>query len=419
MINQQATIDELKNKLAQSQESETRLRVLFEAATDGLILFSLEGKMLDCNPAAIEMFGFETKEQFMEQTPVSVTPERQPDGSLSAEAIQVNVQTAFQTGAARFEWLYCRANGDLFWSDVSLAIITWGDEKALYSITRDLTEQKQAEADLSIFRSFADNSALGLAIGTLDGKLTYGNKSLCEMLNIADPADLQGQSLMTLYPESMHSFLNEEVLPAAVGEGQWIGELTMQTTTGQLIPTMQTPFLIRDTNDAPAFLANIITDLTEQKQAQAEREQLQLDLIEVQRQSMREIATPIIPVMDSILVMPLIGSIDSQRAQDIMRTLLAGITEHRAKVVILDITGVPVIDTGVANHLNKTIQAARLKGTKTIITGVSDAVAETIVDLGIDWGEMETLRDLQTGLLTALERLGFSLERKNGNGTRQ
>jgi rsbT co-antagonist protein RsbR len=80
-------------------------------------------------------------------------------------------------------------------------------------------------------------------------------------------------------------------------------------------------------------------------------------------------------------------------------------------VVILDITGVAVVDTGVANHLNKTIQAAQLKGAKTIVTGISDAVAEAIVDLGIDWNNVETLNNLQTGLVTALDNMGYHLTR--------
>jgi len=75
--------------------------------------------------------------------------------------------------------------------------------------------------------------------------------------------------------------------------------------------------------------------------------------------------------MDRIIIMPLIGSIDSLRAREITRTLLAGIREQRAKVVILDVTGVPIVDSGVANHLNKTIQAARLKGAQAIVTGIS------------------------------------------------
>ncbi|MCP4543821.1 MAG: PAS domain S-box protein [Chloroflexi bacterium] len=154
-----------------------------------------------------------------------------------------------------------------------------------------------------------------------------------------------------------------------------------------------------------------VRDISERKQIEAEHKRLQQEVIESQRQALLELSSPVIPIMERIIVMPLIGIIDSKRARDITRALLAGIRQHRAKVVILDITGVPVVDSGVANYLNKTIQAARLKGARTIVTGISDAVAETIVDLGIDWGGVETLNDLQTGLIVALGRLGIKLAR--------
>ena len=115
--------------------------------------------------------------------------------------------------------------------------------------------------------------------------------------------------------------------------------------------------------------------------------------------------------MDQIIIMPLVGSIDSLRARDITRSLLAGISQHKARIVILDITGVQIVDSGVANHLNKAIQAAMLKGAHTIITGISDTVAETIVDLGIDWSNVTTLSNLQSGLTTALRSLGVRLRR--------
>ncbi|MBN1179567.1 MAG: PAS domain S-box protein [Anaerolineae bacterium] len=150
----------------------------------------------------------------------------------------------------------------------------------------------------------------------------------------------------------------------------------------------------------------------QRRQEAAERARLQQEVIEAQQRTLEELSTPVIPIMDRILVMPLIGSIDSLRAKDITRALLRGIREQRAKVVILDVTGVPIVDSGVANHLNKTIQAARLKGARTIVTGISDAVAETIVDLGIDWSAIETLSDLQTGLLAALDSVGIVLARK-------
>jgi anti-anti-sigma regulatory factor len=149
--------------------------------------------------------------------------------------------------------------------------------------------------------------------------------------------------------------------------------------------------------------------LEEQELSNIERERLQQEVIEAQQRAIKELSTPVIPIMDQVIVMPLVGSIDTLRARDVTRALLAGISEHQAKVVIVDITGVTVVDTGVVNYLNKTIQAARLKGARTIVTGISDAVAETIVDLGIDWRNIETLRDLQTGLVVALKSKDIQL----------
>ncbi|MCP4543807.1 MAG: GAF domain-containing protein [Chloroflexi bacterium] len=178
----------------------------------------------------------------------------------------------------------------------------------------------------------------------------------------------------------------------------------------------QRDLLVSIANQAAVTLKNVqVMENLEQRiqertaelsQILKEQEQLQQEVIDAQKQALQELSTPIIPIMEQIIVMPLIGSIDTMRARDITRSLLAGIRHHQAKVVILDITGVPIVDSGVASYLNRTIQAARLKGAHTIVTGISEAVAETIVELGIDWTGIETLPDLQTGLRSALIRLG-------------
>lgn len=152
-------------------------------------------------------------------------------------------------------------------------------------------------------------------------------------------------------------------------------------------------------------LTLVATDITARKDMEQARQQFQQQIIDAQKATLKELSTPIIPLTDRVIILPLVGSIDTQRSQDILRSLLAGITEHRARVVIIDITGVAVVDSGVAAHLNKTIQAARLKGAHTIVTGMSDAVAETIVELGIDWHDVQTMRDLQSGLSQAMTHL--------------
>ncbi len=190
------------------------------------------------------------------------------------------------------------------------------------------------------------------------------------------------------------------------------GKSWQTSQVNQTNDTIQSAFELYAFQTAPQQMALAFLDTTEQRRGQLEREKLQQQIIEAQKHAIAELSTPIIPLLDGIIILPLIGSIDSARAQDILRTLLKGISAYRARIVILDITGVPMVDSGVANHLNKTIQAARLKGTHTIITGISDAVAETIVDLGIDWGNVDTMRDLQSGLITALGRLGIALHNK-------
>jgi DNA-binding LacI/PurR family transcriptional regulator/anti-anti-sigma regulatory factor/putative methionine-R-sulfoxide reductase with GAF domain len=176
-----------------------------------------------------------------------------------------------------------------------------------------------------------------------------------------------------------------------------------QTIADQLANAIANARLYEKIQEAYAEVEQQVRERTKElRREQEESARLQQEVIEAQERAIQELSTPIIPVMERVIVMPLIGSIDTMRARDVTRSLLSGIREHRAKVVILDITGVPIVDSGVAAYLNKTIQAARLKGARTIVTGVSDAVAETIVDLGIDWSEIETLGDLKTGLRAAV-----------------
>jgi PAS domain S-box-containing protein len=175
---------------------------------------------------------------------------------------------------------------------------------------------------------------------------------------------------------------------------------------GSAVPALQ--------EDGTILWNGVLLDISAQKGAELEYKRLQQETIYAQQQALRELASPVIPVMDGIIVMPLVGGIDSQRAQDMMRRVLEGVSEHNARVVILDVTGVPAMDIGIVNHLNKTLQAARLKGAHVIVTGISDAVAEAIVDgdwgaHGVDWGAVETRRDLQTGLRVALGKLSIKL----------
>jgi rsbT co-antagonist protein RsbR len=124
------------------------------------------------------------------------------------------------------------------------------------------------------------------------------------------------------------------------------------------------------------------------------------------RAAIRELSTPVIRVHDQVLLLPLVGTIDSHRAQQIMETVLSQIVEEQARVIILDIAGVPVVDTQVADHLLKTTAAIKLLGAATVLTGISAQVARTVVELGVEISTMHTRSRLADGLELALKMVG-------------
>src|ERR671936_673963 len=130
-------------------------------------------------------------------------------------------------------------------------------------------------------------------------------------------------------------------------------------------------------------------------------------VIREQQAAIRELSTPVLQVRDQLLILPIIGVLDAQRARQLTEQPLDGIQTNRAKVVVIDITGVAAIDLPVANHLVQTVGAARLMGASTIITGLSSGIAQTLVDLGVDLSTMKTVGDLQGGLEEAERLLGY------------
>ncbi len=129
------------------------------------------------------------------------------------------------------------------------------------------------------------------------------------------------------------------------------------------------------------------------------------DVIKEQQRSLLEVSTPVIQVWEEILVLPLIGTIDSARAKQIMENLLEGIVTTKSSIVIMDITGVPAVDTEVANRLLRTMQAARLMGAECVLTGISPQISQTLVHLGVDLSGVITRASLRDGLELAFKKL--------------
>jgi len=201
--------------------------------------------------------------------------------------------------------------------------------------------------------------------------------------------------------------LSERIIPRGVETNEVVGIVLLlrDVLARSLFKKYQTDFeLLNQVLDAYEPAANRIANTVAVSFVQ-ERERV----IRQQQEAIRELSTPVLQVRERLLILPIIGVIDSQRAKQLTEQLLRGIRNNRAKVVVVDITGVPTIDSTVANHLVQTVEASRLMGASVIITGLSSEIAQTLVTIGVDLSKMNAVGDLQGGIEEAERLLGYKV----------
>ncbi|HLY60587.1 MAG TPA: STAS domain-containing protein [Terriglobia bacterium] len=201
--------------------------------------------------------------------------------------------------------------------------------------------------------------------------------------------------------------LSERIIPRGVETNEVVGIVLLlrDVLARSLFKKYQSDFaLLNRVLDAYEPAANRIA-VTVSVGFVQERERI----IREQQEAIRELSTPVLPVRERLLILPIIGVIDPQRARQLTEQLLRGIRSNRAKVVVIDITGVPTIDSTVANHLVQTVESARLLGATVIVTGLSPEIAQTLVTIGVDLGKMNTVGDLRGGIEEAERLLGYKV----------
>jgi rsbT co-antagonist protein RsbR len=212
--------------------------------------------------------------------------------------------------------------------------------------------------------------------------------------------------------EALQSYarkLSERIIPRGVETHEVVGIVLLlrDVLARSLFKKYQSDFeLFNSVLDAYEPAANRIA-VTVAVGFVQERERI----IREQQDAIRELSTPVLPVREGLLILPIVGVIDPQRARQLTEQLLRGIRANRAKVVVIDITGVPSIDSTVANHLVLTVEAARLLGATAIVTGLSPEIAQTLVTIGVDLTKMNTVGDLRGGIEEADRTLGFQVSR--------
>lgn len=279
-----------------------------------------------------------------------------------------------------------------------------GQFSGISGMTSNITEQRQAEHDYrvsqSILQAIIDTAPSIIFVKSPDGRLITVNK-LYSVLAQRDIESIVGMNETELIPEEILATWHEheQEMLKTTSMHQYYNSLTINGEERDFFNTIFPLYNDRHQMFAICLVGN---DVTQLRRAEREHHMLQSQIIEAQRATLRELSTPLIPLDDETLVMPLIGSMDSARAQQVMETLLEGVARQGAESVIIDVTGLTVIDTSVANALMQITKATHLLGAEVILTGIGAEVAQTLVHIGADLQNLKIAATLQSSIAQVL-----------------
>lgn len=261
-----------------------------------------------------------------------------------------------------------------------------------------------ANGSLRVFRALADNAPDAIALARSDATHVYENAACRALFRLSPEGGPR--------PVDITSRLSGEARrpgrggPGSPGASVMSDTVTCEREDGTVFQAHVTAFAVEgDAGQAP-LSAYILRDVSALLEAEAQRISLQDQIIEAQRAALRDLSTPLMPLADHVVAMPLIGSVDPARAAQLIEVLLQAVEEHSAHTVLLDVTGVPSIDGQVADALVRAAKAVSLLGAQLVLTGIRPEVAQTLVRLEVDLRGLITRSSLEQGIAYALGRRG-------------
>lgn len=419
MKDKNKTKDQLIEELNQLREDNKILVNLLDTIPDLIFYKSRDGVYQGCNQAFAEFVG-RAKEEIIKHSDFDLFPQD------VAEFFRENDQRMMEKGVSRRneEWV-TYPNGDKVLLDTMKTPYFGGenDVQGLIGVSRDITGKIQVEEDLRKKEAQLSEALriTKLAYWEFDVKtqtFTF-NDDFYTLLHTTveeqggyqlSPNQFVGQFIR---PEDAHT-VGTEIKKALETDDpnyyRWLEHRVRYADGGEGDLSVSIR-IVKDKDGNTIKLYGANQDITERKKVERELQE-KLRLIQQQQEALLELSTPVIQIWQGILIVPLIGTIDSRRAAQIMESVLEEITQTEAEQVIIDITGVPVVDTEVANHLLKTIQATRLLGAECMLVGISSQIAQTLVTLGVDLNEMITYAKLEKGLLAVLSKMRYTINQE-------
>jgi rsbT co-antagonist protein RsbR len=383
---------------------EERFQQTLDSAPIGMCIVGLDGLFIQVNRALGELLGYRA-EELVKLRFQDITHPDDLEIDLALLARTINGEIPGYT----LEKRYRHRAGAMIHAILHVALVRdrRGDPVHFISQILDVTDQKRAEAALRAseerFRLLTTRLPISVFQANLEGQFTFVNERWYELLGRRPEDSIPGGWRTAIHPADL-----PQVEAAWVAQTQHPQEIVLEyrllTLGGELrwVRVNITP--VRGEAGRVEAHLGVLMDIQDQKHVEELlRESLeQRAIIESQRVRLAELSTPLIPIRDDIVIMPLIGTLDPERAEQVLETLLAGISRARVRVAILDVTGVLTMDEQVASGLLRAAQAARLLGAQIILSGIRPEVARTLVETSADLSRIITCGTLQAGITIAM-----------------
>ena len=388
---------------------ESIFSTLFDATHDPMLI-EQNKVFTGCNDAAVDLLGLDDKEQITRMNPARIWSERQPNGQRSSEGIQTAREAADTKGSHRFEWNCAKLDGTPFWADITLTVVgnaTAVGDATYIAVLRNITHRKNYEKQLLQdqiqFKALFEESPDPITL-MADGIFISCNKAAVEALEVDSKDGIIGKGPAEFSPEfqpdgqpSMEKALKQ--IEISLKKGRYHFEWMHKTAKGREIwfEIGMTQTML----DGRPVLYNVWRDITARKESEQR--------IREQAQAIGDLSTPVVKLWDGIVMLPMVGVMDTARSRQMTERVLEAVAEEEARVAILDVTGVAMIDTAVARHLIETVAAVRILGADVVMTGFSPEAAQTLAQLGVDFTGFRTRGSLRAGVEEALAIIGGSV----------
>ncbi|MFB3766144.1 MAG: PAS domain S-box protein [Methanotrichaceae archaeon] len=374
------------------KEVELRLQKILNSTPIGIFLIDpTKHTILDANDSTIAMVGVPKETMIGQICHKFICP---------AEKGSCPVTDLHQT-VDRSERVLLSASGERIPILKTVDKVILGGRECLLETFINIKERKQAEEALKAseakYRQLHDSMMDAFISIDMRGRIKEYNEPFLNMLGYT-PEEILELTDNDLTPDKWHVFQSEIITTQVLARGYSdIYEKEYRRKDGTIFPVELRTVLLKNDAGKPTGMWTIVRDITERKRSQ--------EIIQQQARDILEISTPVVQLWEGVLALPLIGTLDSQRTQQITERLLNRIVETNSPFAIIDLTGVPTVDTQTGRHLIDTISAVRLLGTQTLLTGIRPEIAQTLVHLGIDMSGIVTRTTLASGLRYALDNI--------------